>query len=338
MSVKLQISLVSSAPNFGDTAAEFRALLAGCGTYDLSARAKLTVSGNDRVRWLNGMVTNNIRDLKPGSGVYCFLLNPQGRIQGDLYAYNRGEDLLLDIDGTQTEKITSLLRKHIIMDKVTITDISQQLSALGVSGPDAGRVLTKALGSLPPLQPLQFAEISWQEASITLVQKENPVPSYELWVTPQNVGTLWGALLDAGAKPAGTEAAELLRIACGIPLYGKDIHDRDLPQETGQVRALNFTKGCYIGQEIVERIRSRGNVHRTFSGFRVEGTLPEPGTKILGDDKEVGEITSSASLPMNAGDQAVALGYTRREAAEANVPLHSGAAKLSLASLPFIKF
>jgi aminomethyltransferase len=142
-------------------------------------------------------------------------------------------------------------------------------------------------------------------------------------------------LVAAGATPVGADALELRRISLGIPKFGMDIRERDLPQETGQTRALNFTKGCYLGQEIVERIRSRGAVHRQFTAFSVEGTLPEPGAKILAgekDEKEVGEITSSAILPLPGGGRAVALGYLRREAAENN--LRAGTAKLKLASLP----
>ena len=142
-------------------------------------------------------------------------------------------------------------------------------------------------------------------------------------------------MVAAGATPVGADALELRRISFGIPKFGVDIRERDLPQETGQTRALNFTKGCYLGQEIVERIRSRGAVHRQFSAFSVEGTLPEPGAKILAgekDEKEVGEITSSAILPLPGGDRPVALGYLRREAVEKD--LRAGTAKLKPASLP----
>jgi folate-binding protein YgfZ len=113
-----------------------------------------------------------------------------------------------------------------------------------------------------------------------------------------------------------------------------DIRERDLPQETGQARALNFTKGCYLGQDIVERIRSRGAVHRQFSAFLVEGALPAPGVKILADEKEVGEVTSSADLPLPAGDRKVALGYLRREAVGKS--LRAGTAVLKPATVPII--
>ncbi len=126
----------------------------------------------------------------------------------------------------------------------------------------------------------------------------------------------------------------MLRISRGIPRYGVDIRERDLPQETGQLRALSFTKGCYLGQEIVERIRSRGAVHREFTAFAVEGPLPAPGTKIQAGEKDVGEITSNANLPLAAGNSAIALGYLRREAVGKN--LHASSATLKPATLPII--
>ena len=140
--------------------------------------------------------------------------------------------------------------------------------------------------------------------------------SYEIWTAPASVRLLWDASLAAGATPVGSEALELQRIVSGVPTYGVDIRERDFPQETEQARALNFNKGCYVGQEIVERIRSRGAVHRKFTGFVAEGAAQiAAGMKIVAGDKEVGEITSSALLRF-AG-RTVALGYIRREVGSA---------------------
>src|ERR1700722_5039063 len=121
---------VFPAADFGSVRTEFEALASRCGVYDLSARAKIALTGSDRVRWLNGMVTNNIRDLEPGRGVYAFLLNPQGHILGDLYAYNRGESLLVDADQAQVGKILAVFDKYIIMDDVAVANISDQWSAI----------------------------------------------------------------------------------------------------------------------------------------------------------------------------------------------------------------
>ena len=130
----------------------------------------------------------------------------------------------------------------------------------------------------------------------------------------------------------GTAALDLWRIAAGIPRYGVDIRERDLPQETEQERALNFSKGCYVGQEIVERIRSRGQVRRKFTGFEIEGQLPAAGSKIQVDGKDVGEITSAASLPVAGGERRVALGYIRREAATLGKRVEAGDSAASVAN------
>src|ERR1700681_828845 len=124
----------TTAARFGDPHAEFATLRSGCAVYDLGFRAKISLTGADRVRWLNGMVTNNIRDLAAGSGIYAFLLNPQGHILGDLYAYNRGESLLVDTGQSQVEKILAVFDKYIIMDDVEIANVGDQLTAVGIAG------------------------------------------------------------------------------------------------------------------------------------------------------------------------------------------------------------
>ena len=323
--------------DFGDPRAEFQALLSGCGLYDLNWRAKIAVTGGDRVRWLNGMATNNIRDLAPGHGVYAFLLNAQGRIQADLYVFQRGDSLLVDTERGQQEKVLQLFDHYIIADDVEFADVSDKLTALGLTGPESRHVLERTGIAVPDLAHLQFADVAWQQKTITLLRSgEEARESWQVWSAPEHAGELWSALLKAGARPIGTTALNLFRISRGIPQFGEDIRERDLPQETGQTRALNFTKGCYLGQEIVERIRSRGAVHRQFTAFVVEGLLPEPGAKILAgentEEKEVGEITSSAVLPLPGGNRTVALGYLRREAVGKD--LRAGTAKLKPASLP----
>jgi aminomethyltransferase len=341
MSVMAQNDSVSAQPavaDHGDVRAEFQALISGSGVYDLSSRAKVSLTGGDRTRWLNGMVTNNIRDLEPGRGVYAFLLNPQGHILGDLYAYNRGESLLVDTDQSQVEKILAVFDKYIIMDDVEVANITDQMSAVGIAGPKSRETLLAAGFEVPELKPLQFVETTWQQIGVIVVRGDNPqVESFELWLAPGDAERVSEALLKAGAKPVGTGALDLLRIAAGIPRYGVDIRERDLPQETEQERALNFSKGCYVGQEIVERIRSRGQVRRKFTGFEIEGQLPAAGSKIQIDGKDVGEITSVASLPLADGERLVALGYIRREASMPGKRVEAGSSAATVANLPFTK-
>ena len=324
----------TTGARFGDPQAEFAALREGCGVYDLGFRAKLSLTGGDRVRWLNGMVTNNIRDLATGRGVYAFLLNPQGHILGDMLAYNRGESIIVDTDCGQMEKILATFDHYIIMDDVEVTNLSEHVTALGIAGPRAGSTLTKAGFAIGEMQPSQLQPVTWRGEELTMVRGEDERNSaYEIWIAPSSVRALWDALLSAGAAPVGTEGLELQRIVAGVPTYGVDIRERDLPQETEQARALNFSKGCYVGQEIVERIRSRGAVHRKFTGFIAEGAAPiAAGTKVLAGEKEVGEITSAAFL--RDADKTIALGYIRREVGVPGREVTVGTTRATVAAIP----
>jgi len=322
--------------SFGDTAAEFKAFLQESVVFDLSWQAKLLISGKDRVRWLNGMITNNIRDLAAGHGVYGFILTPQGHNQGDLVAYNRGDYLLLTTDREQAPKISSLLQRYIIMDKVEIEEISDKLVSLGVAGPKAGETLARAGIDVAQLAAGEVTDPVWREMGISVARNLHPLmDGYEIWLAPENLEKLWDALVSSGARPAGSDALEMYRIARGVPRYGVDLRERDLPQETGQQHALNFSKGCYIGQEIVERIRARGNVHRTFTGFEVQGNAPQPGTKVRVNDKDIGEITSAARVPFPSGERTIALGYLRREAAGPGSTVQIGDYSAIVQALPF---
>jgi len=335
----------ATATRFADPREEFSALLNGCGIYDLGFRARVSLTGDDRVRWLNGMVTNNVRDLAVGQGVYAFLLNAQGRILADMYVYNRGETLVVETDRSQVEKIIATFDHFIIMDDVEVANISEKETALGLAGPRSREVLKAAGIAVPEMQPLQVATpqcgCDCKCVECTVIRGENASQeSYEIWLQPQDIYQTWQALIAAGATPVGSEALEMHRIAAGIPLYGVDIRERDLPQETEQMRALNFNKGCYVGQEIVERIRSRGNVHRTFAGFLMEGAAEIPaGTKITSgdkdkDDKEVGEVTSVAIFGTGPEQRTVALGYIRREAGAPGREVMIGNAQASVTQLP----
>jgi folate-binding protein YgfZ len=321
---------------FGNVRDEFSALRSTCGVFHRTDQVKLRLTGTDRVRWLNGMITNNIRDLAAQHGVYGFLLNPQGHILGDLTAYTRSDSIVVSTEASQLEKIIATFDHYIIMDDVEVANVTDQIASVGVAGPKTEAVLDATGFGIPSLHVLQMAEISWQGSQVTLILGEHDkYPSFELWIAPDRVPALVSALQTAGAVPVGAEALELYRIALGVPRYGQDIRERDLPQETEQERALNFNKGCYIGQEIVERIRSRGNVHRKFTGFKLNGTPPAPGAKIQSQGKEVGEITSATVIPAPGEGQAVALGYIRREFAVPGKEIQLEGATATVADLPF---
>jgi folate-binding protein YgfZ len=330
----------TTAARFTDPDTEFSKLRNECGVYDLGYRAKISLTGADRVRWLNGMLTNNIRDLAIGQGVYAFMLNPQGHILGDLYSYNRGDSIIVDTDRYQLEKMLATFDHYIIMDDVEVTNLSDSITALGIAGPKSREVLSAAGIAIREAKPLEIFEAKCtcdcECVQCTAVRGEDAeYETYELWLAPGDVRKTWDALVAHGAAPVGSEALEIHRIASGIPLYGVDIRERDLPQETEQARALNFNKGCYVGQEIVERIRSRGAVHRKFSGFLFDGAQAIiAGTKVVSGEKEVGEVTSATTLRFSNLEKTAALGYIRREVGNPGREVMIGGVSATIVPLP----
>jgi folate-binding protein YgfZ len=288
-----------SFPAFSVTSQELSALIEGAGAFDLGYRGQIAVGSADRVRWLNGMLTNNVQSLSEGTGNYSFVLNAQGRIQGDCDAFSLPDHLLVLTDRSQVPALMAHFDRFIIMDDVALEDISSTRTALGLAGP----LTPQLLAALGVTLPVGISDTLW------LIQTRIcgvPVqltggyptisPRFELWCANENVRMLWDVLLAAGAVPCGLRAAEALRVLEATPRYGIDLNERDLPQETSQTRALHFAKGCYLGQEIVERIRSRGAVHRRLAQFTLSA---EPAALPLeltapGDNRSAGRITSTA--------------------------------------------
>jgi len=326
---------VETALSFGDPAVELAALRMGCGVFALAWRGRINVSGKDRVRWLHNMVTNNVRDLPVNRGNYNFVLNAQGRILGDMYIYNRGEGFALETDASQVETLVHAMKRFIIMDKVELVEIGADSVSVGVCGPKAESVLLNAGINAGNMQPLEVRDVGFDDIAATLVRGPEQKPGwFEFWLDPNKAQELWNLLVKAGAKPVGAEALEMWRVLQGIPNYGQDIRDRDLPQETEQVQALNFTKGCYIGQEIVERIRSRGQVHRKFTGFLFGDRVPARG-KYESEGRALAEITTIARVPTAEGPRNIGLGYVRREAIAAEPKIVLDGIEATAVELPF---
>jgi len=321
------------------SAAQLAALLQGTGISRLDQTGWIRVTGKDRVRWLNGMVTNSVQQLKDGEGNYNFLLTVQGRIQGDATIFAEPDALLMETAASQVPGLMALLDHYIIMDDVELADATGSQSGLLVAGPKAASLLAQIGLNIKGLRTLTTQTISWNAAQINVLHTESALtPRFELWADADTTSKLLEALQSAGAVFCETQSLEWLRILEGTPLYGTDIRDRELPQETGQTRALHFSKGCYLGQEIVERIRSRGNVHRTFSAFRLDGELPTAGAFLEADGKSIGELTSVAAIPLPTDDGTViqlSLGYIRREALDRGSTLHYAGGVAVPVSLPF---
>jgi folate-binding protein YgfZ len=301
-------------------------LLEGVGFRPVTDRVFLRITGSDATRWLNGMVSNSIQALEPGEGNYNFLLNAQGRIQGDATVYRETTaepaEFLLATSAAQMETIQKHLDHFIIMDDVELTPAYTDESGLLILGKQAAGALAK-LG-LPAIDPLSLMHADTEHGPVLLLTPASgKVPVFELRGATATIDGLRNTL---EIPEVSAEALEFLRLLDARPLFGQDIRNtetaRDLPQETAQAHALHFAKGCYLGQEIVERIRSRGQVHRRFTAFRLTGELPAtlPAPLVAGG-KPAGELTSAALVPLAEGPVLVALGYVRQEAVDAKLEL-----------------
>jgi folate-binding protein YgfZ len=323
-------------------ARETSALVLRAAAHDLGWLRRVAVRGEDRFRWLSGMVTNTVNELSENAGAWNLVLNAQGRIQGDLHVWREGDALTLTIAADQYDRLLAHLERFIIMDDVELAPLSED-SALGLAGPLAAGVLAR-LGLPTPPESMTSARADWNGSAVQVVRGYGVLaPHYELWVRARQIPALWQALVEAGAIPVGAATLEAFRIAEGIPAYGIDIAERDLPQEVVQMRALNFNKGCYLGQEIVERIRSRGSVHRHLRQLELHGLIPAAGAELTLDDGAIaGEITSAAEFQMPTGMRVFALGMIRGEAEIHNQPLTynagtaTGTAQI-LAALPVME-
>lgn len=331
--------------------AETAALLEGAAVHDLGWMRHVGVRGEDRFRWLSGMVTNTVNDLLPNTGAWNLVLNAQGRIQGDLTVWREGEELSprrrktspaaskdsdpeagtpfagetgldLELAADQYDKLMAHLNQFIIMDDVELVpQASDPLgdagaeTAIGLSGPLADEVLARM--GLPVVSlPMTGTSVERGGMSLRILRGYGVlVPHYELWLPSAELKLFWSGLRTAGATSVGCETLEAFRVAEGIPLYGVDIAERDLPQETAQMRALHFAKGCYLGQEIVERIHSRGSVHRHLRPLELTGPVPATVTDLAKEDGSVaGQITSAAKLPLAEQSRVFALAMVKADA------------------------
>jgi tRNA-modifying protein YgfZ len=288
----------------------YQALRRGAAWLDLSARGRIVVRGRDRTRWLHNVTSNDIKRLQPGSGCYAFLLNPQGHIQSDLVVFCFADRFLLGTEPEMREPVMRHIRRYIIADQVDLEDVTSSTSALAVEGPGASAVMS-ALGA--PVPGVDYAHVPWNDLTVAAASLTGQ-PGFRFLLPSPEIAPLVSRLEAAGALPATPEDARLVRIENGQPRYGEDIRETALPQETGRMHAVSFTKGCYIGQEIVERIRARGHVNRKLERLELDvAEPPAPGTRLSTPAGEA-EITSAVYSPV-AG-KVVALAYVRPAVAQ----------------------
>ena len=306
--------------NFGDEAAEYCYARDAVALIDKNYRAYVSFTGPDRVRYLNAILTNNIKDLALGHGIISLLLNPQGHILAEIETYAFADRLLCVSYAMIRERLIEWLNKYIIMDDVTLTDETSRFGMLALEGPKAAGIAQELTG----IDVTKFDDLSCHDGAVGLipcrVSKRSPggIPGAEFFAETENLPALWQILSEAarrhGGGPVGYAAVSATRLAQGVPWFGYDFGEKQIPHEAGlQDSHISYTKGCYTGQEIVERVRSRGQVNRqrirlTFSGDAV----PAPETLLTVDGKEVGTVTRAGRIwdP----PRIIGMGYARKEA------------------------
>jgi len=289
----------------------YTALRENAAWLDLSGRGKIRASGEDRARLLHAMTTNQVEGLKPGEGCYAFFLNAQGRILADVNLLCFEDHFLLDTEPETRTKIYEHLDRYIIADDVTLEDQTDQVATVSIEGPKAADALAE-LGAPEPMAP--YATASWKFGTIARLDTTGR-GGFFLLIPIEDKGDLTAQLTQAGFAGATAEDARTVRIESGRPRYGEEITERYLVQETGQLQAVNFGKGCYLGQEIVERVRSRAQIHRVLRRVEIDTTEPPAaGTKLKSGDVDAAEIASAVFSP--ALGVTVALAYVRTAFAE----------------------
>jgi folate-binding protein YgfZ len=284
----------------------YEALRQGAAWLDLSTRGRIVARGRDRARLLHAITSNEVKKMTPGTGCYAFLLNPQGRIQADLCLFCHAGHFLIDTEPELRQKVHAHIKRYIIADQVELEDVTASTAAIGLEGPATAAMLAE-LGAPVPVD--DYSHLAWGDANVAAVTVTGQ-PGVRIFCPAEQAADLVHRLEAGGAVSASAEDARLLRIENGKPRYGEDIRETSLPQETQQMHAVSFSKGCYLGQEIVERIRAQGRVNKKLMRMVLEtAEVPAPGTKTTVDGAEA-EVTSAIVSPSSG--QVVALAYVRQ--------------------------
>jgi folate-binding protein YgfZ len=328
-------------PNsFGNWPLEYRALHETVALLDKNYRAYLRFAGPDRVRYLNAILTNDVKGLTENHANISLFLNPQGHIQAEIETHAQKDELFCVSHAMIRERLLPALDRYIIMDDVTLDDLSLEYATLALEGPKAADAVALLTGA----ELSEFAELESREVSVhgipsRLIRRTpGTAPSGEFLLAREQAGELWKALSDAahalGGKPAGYKALNTTRLEQGNPWFSYDFGEKQIPHEAGlELSHISYTKGCYIGQEIVERVRSRGQVNRARVSLRFETAAPPaPDSSLSSEGKEVGYVTRTGFSP--ALNAYIGMGYVRREQSGLGTPLDCANAKAIVMATP----
>jgi folate-binding protein YgfZ len=301
--------------------------------FRLPERGVIEVSGADRVRWLDGMISADVKSVQPGDGAWGLLLTRQGRVVADLHVLVRADSFWLELERAGVATVLERLSAYVIADDVTLKDRSDDFARFALEGPHAAERLAAASG-----EPRALAAHAWREVAIAGVRVTVAAygftgqPAFQLFAPVAAAGPVEAALLAAGAEAAPADVLECLRVEAGTPRLGRELDESVLPAEAGLDDAISITKGCYTGQEVVTRMRTRGRAAHRLVGLRFEGgRLPERGAPIEAEGGRIGQVTSAVRSP---GLGAIGLGFVRAELALPGARVHVAGAPAQIAALP----
>lgn len=308
--------------HFGDPDAEYRAALEAAALFDISHQGKLEVSGPDAPQFLHNLCTNDVKDLPLGGGCPAYFCDPRAKTLFQAWVYHVRLDggtrdaLWVDVTPGHAEGLLKHLDRYLISEQVELADRTAQFAQMHLAGPRAKEVLERALGEpVPDLEEFQHMERTFGANAVCSIRRRDPlgVPGYDLVCLNARAEGVWRMLTSVGARPAGLEAFEVLRVEAGTPVYGADIDEGRFVMEVGDAkRAVSYSKGCFVGQEPIVMSRDRaGHAPRAFLGLKLRGgRAARRGAKVFRDGNEVGVVTSSVDSP--AAGCPIALAYLRR--------------------------
>lgn len=323
--------------HYGDVAAEWSAVRRGCGVIDAAWRGLLRATGSDRADFLQGMLTNQIKTLTSGHGVRAAHLTAQGRVVADMRVLVLEDEIWLDLPVQRRTLLRETLDRYLVADDVELIADETPAPLLSLEGPRSHEVAAAVFGfPKEETAPLAHIERTLEGHTFRVVNASNTgAPGVLIFGAVDAAAPLWRACRQAGAVPVGMQALEVLRVEAGIPWCDRDMDESTLAPEVGLDDAISFTKGCYIGQEVVERVAARGQVQRKLVGIEIDGDrLPPPGAKLVRDGDEVGAVTSAVLSPAKHG--VIALAFVRRSAWDAGTSVEvEGAGGARVVPLPF---
>jgi folate-binding protein YgfZ len=323
-----------------DNSSGYAAVRAGAGLIDRSYSGRILLTGADRRSYLQGLLTNDIEALTPGTGCYAAMLNAQGRMLTDMRVLELGDAILLDVPVAVVSSIRDHLDRFVFAEDVQVEDATAARAEIGLYGPGALDVLVKA-GSDggAPSSLFQMTRIRITGVDALVVKSDEAgVEGYDVIVDRTGEEAITAALIAAGAVRVSEADAEAVRIESGRPRFGRDMDTDTIPLEAGlEERAISRTKGCYVGQEVIVRVQDRGHgrVAKRLVGLTLDADakVPSAGARIASGDREIGRVTSATWSP--ALGRPIALGYVHRDFVAEGTDVSIDATSAKVTALPF---